>query len=121
MRVQSLGQEDALEEGTATHSSILAWRTPTDRGAWWASIHGVSKSQTRPKQLSTHTHAHRSNAGAETKISISTSLFPGALWETRRKLICFTQVRFIHKHLSAQLYSEITERLGTQAPGESGG
>ena len=28
MRVQSLGQEDPLEEGTATHSSILAWRIP---------------------------------------------------------------------------------------------
>ena len=27
MRVQSLGQEDPLEEGTATHSSILAWRS----------------------------------------------------------------------------------------------
>ena len=26
MRVRSLGQEDPLEEGTATHSSILAWR-----------------------------------------------------------------------------------------------
>ena len=26
--VQSLGQEDPLEKGTATHSSILAWRTP---------------------------------------------------------------------------------------------
>ena len=28
MRVQSLGQEDALEEGMATHSSTLAWRIP---------------------------------------------------------------------------------------------
>ena len=28
MQVQSLGQEDPLEEGTATHSSILAWRIP---------------------------------------------------------------------------------------------
>ena len=27
-QVQSLGREDLLEEGTATHSSILAWRTP---------------------------------------------------------------------------------------------
>ena len=27
-QVQSLGQENALEEGMATHSSILAWRTP---------------------------------------------------------------------------------------------
>ena len=27
-QVQSLGQKDPLEEGMATHSSILAWRTP---------------------------------------------------------------------------------------------
>ena len=32
--VQSLGWEDALEEGMATHSSNLAWRIPMDRGAW---------------------------------------------------------------------------------------
>jgi len=32
--VQSLGREDPLEEGMATHSSILAWRIPMDRGAW---------------------------------------------------------------------------------------
>ena len=35
--VQSLGWEDALEENMATHSNILAWRIPMDRGAWWAS------------------------------------------------------------------------------------
>ena len=44
--VQSLGWEDPLEEGMATHSSILAWRIPMDRGAWWTTVHGVSKSQT---------------------------------------------------------------------------
>ena len=32
--VRSLGWEDPLEEGMATHSSILAWRIPKDRGAW---------------------------------------------------------------------------------------
>ena len=52
-RVQSLGQEDALEKGKATHSSILAWRIPMDRGAWRATVHGVTKSWTQPKQLST--------------------------------------------------------------------
>ena len=36
--VQSLGQEDPLEKGMATHSSILAWRSLMDRGAWWATI-----------------------------------------------------------------------------------
>ena len=33
--VQSLGWEGPLEEGMATHSSILAWKIPMDRGAWW--------------------------------------------------------------------------------------
>ena len=37
--VQSLGQEDPLEEGMATPSSILAWRISMDRGAWKATIH----------------------------------------------------------------------------------
>ena len=41
--VQSLGWEDPLEAGMATHSSILAWRIPRDRGAWRATIHGVTK------------------------------------------------------------------------------
>ena len=44
--VQSLGWEDTLEEGMATHSSILAWGILMDRGAWWAAVHGVTKSQT---------------------------------------------------------------------------
>ena len=44
--VQSLGWEDPPEEGVATHSSILAWRSPMDRGAWWATAHGVTKSWT---------------------------------------------------------------------------
>ena len=55
MRVQSLDREDLLEEGTATLSRILAWRISMDRGTWWATVHGVAKSQTRLKQLSMHT------------------------------------------------------------------
>ena len=38
-QVQSLGQEDALEKGMATHSSILAWRTP------WTADSGVAESE----------------------------------------------------------------------------
>ena len=45
--VQSLGWEDSLEEGVATHSSILAWKIPMDRGAWWATVHSVKKSWTQ--------------------------------------------------------------------------
>ena len=43
---RSLSQEDSLEGEMATCSSILAWRNPKDRGAWWAIVHGVVKSQT---------------------------------------------------------------------------
>ena len=52
--VRSLGQEDCLEEGMATHSSILAWRIPMDGGAWRAIVHGVAESD-MTKPLSTHT------------------------------------------------------------------
>ena len=47
MGVQSLGREDPLEEDMATHSSILAWRIPMDRGAWRATVHGVAKRRTQ--------------------------------------------------------------------------
>ena len=39
------GQEDPLEKEMATHSSILAWKNPMDRGAWQGTVHGVAKSQ----------------------------------------------------------------------------
>ena len=45
--VQCLGwenRENPLEEGMATHSSILTWRIPKDSGAWWATVHGVAES-----------------------------------------------------------------------------
>ena len=44
--IRSLGWEDPLEEGLATHASIPAWRIPMDSGAWQATVHGVAKSQT---------------------------------------------------------------------------
>ena len=44
--VGSLGWEDPLEEGMATHSSILAWTIHTERGAWQATVHVVTKSWT---------------------------------------------------------------------------
>ena len=45
--VQSLGWEDPLKKVMSTHSSILAWRIPKDRGAWRATVQGVAKSQTQ--------------------------------------------------------------------------
>ena len=44
--IRSLAWEDPLEEGMATHSSVLAWRIPMDRGALRATVHRVAKSRT---------------------------------------------------------------------------
>ena len=43
--VQSLGWEDPLYKGMATHSSIHSWKIPMDKGAWRVTVHGVAKSQ----------------------------------------------------------------------------
>ena len=48
--VQSLGWEDPLEKGMATHSNIILWRIPQTKepvGLQWAPVHGVAKSQTK--------------------------------------------------------------------------
>ena len=57
MQVGSLGWEDALEKGMATHSNILAWRIPMERGAWRATVYGVAESDTTEqlRELSEHT------------------------------------------------------------------
>ena len=60
--VWSLGWEDSLEEGMATHSSILAWRIPMVRGVWLATAHGVTKSPTgwaTKHSIVQHTHIYR--------------------------------------------------------------
>ena len=51
--VRSLGQEDPLEEGMATHSSIFAWRIPWTEEPGWPQPMGL-QSWTRLKRLSTH-------------------------------------------------------------------
>ena len=52
--VQFLGWDDLLEEGMATHSSILAWRIPVDREASQATVHGVAKSWTELSDSAQH-------------------------------------------------------------------
>ena len=45
-QVRSLGWEDLLEKKIATPCSILVWRIPMDRGAWWVTVHEVAESDT---------------------------------------------------------------------------
>ena len=56
--VQSLGREDPMEEGMTTHSNILVWRVPIDRGAWQATVPGVTESDTTERLSTTHHQNH---------------------------------------------------------------
>ena len=75
--VRSLGWEDLLEEGMATHSSILAWRISMDRGAWWAAVHGVEKSQTRLSDFTFTFHFHDLEKEMATHSSVLAWRIPG--------------------------------------------
>ena len=55
--IQSLGQEDPLEEGMVIHSSILAWRILMDRGAWWATVHG-GREESDTTEVTEHTYIY---------------------------------------------------------------
>ena len=46
-QVRTLGQEDPLERGMATHSSVLGLENSMDRRAWQATVHGVANSRTQ--------------------------------------------------------------------------
>ena len=55
-QVWSMEWGDLLENGMATHSSILAWRIPMDKWAWRATVHRAMKTQTWLEWLSTQAH-----------------------------------------------------------------
>ena len=63
--------------GHATPSSILAWRIPTDRGAWPITVHGVAKSQTRLSELITAHSTVVKNPPANAGDIRNKGLFPG--------------------------------------------
>ena len=79
--VQSLGWEDPLEEGMATHSSILAWRIPRDRGAWRATVHRVAKSPTQVRLSVKQRQTHRRRE--QTVVAKGLGAERGGDWEFR--------------------------------------
>ena len=57
-QVPSLGLEDPLEKGTATHSSICLGNS-VDREAWWATVQGFTKSRRRLNNFHFHFQGHK--------------------------------------------------------------
>ena len=55
--VQSLGWEDPLEQEMVTHSCYSCLENAMDREAWQVTVHGVTKSQTRPSDFHFHFQA----------------------------------------------------------------
>ena len=53
--ISGLGRSPGEKHGNPVQYSCL--ENPMDTGAWWATVHGVTKSWTRLKQLSTYTHS----------------------------------------------------------------
>ena len=92
--VQSLGWEDPLEEGMATHSSILAWRIPMVRGAWWATVHGVTESDTT-ERLSTAQQCLHLDLNPLLGNSVTTHQVPRAALDTYLVLRLRQQVRTV--------------------------
>ena len=76
-RVLSLSWEDPLKEGIATYSSMLAWRIPMDRGAWWAVVHGVARSRTRLNDFTFTFHFHTLEKEMATHSSVLAWRTPG--------------------------------------------
>ena len=54
MQVRSLGQENLPGGGHSNPLQYSSLENPMDRGAWWATVHGVAKSWTRLNQLGTY-------------------------------------------------------------------
>ena len=83
----SMGQEDLLEKGSATHYSCL--ENSLDRGVWWATVHGITRSQTQlrdfhfPPILDMDNSFHRAHSVTESP-SLAypsiISLLPGLMY-----------------------------------------
>ena len=76
-RVRSLGREDPLEKEMATHSSNSCLENPMDGGAWWATVHGVTKSQTQLSNFTLTFHFHALEKEMATHSSVLAWRIPG--------------------------------------------
>ena len=87
-----MGREDPLEEGTATHSSILAWRIQWTR-TWQAIVRGLAKGRTWLKQRSMHAHGVTAeiyhSTGCQALSTVPSTLKKKKIGKTEHLHICW--------------------------------
>ena len=98
MHVGSLGQEDPLEEERATHLDILAWRIPMDRGARWATVHGVTQSWTQLSNLASK-QAHPYTDTRSFKSHTCTHVYHSHMHTLRHPSLSHTHTPYHHQRL----------------------
>ena len=69
--VQSLGQQDPLEERAWQPTPYSCLENPTDRGAWRVIVHSVAQNWTQLKRLCTHTHTHADSRTEQLETDLS--------------------------------------------------
>ena len=96
--VRDLGWEDPLEQGMATHFSILAWRVPKDRGAWHAAVHRMAESDmTVTKQA--HTHPLNETWGFPVTLSVHILVVQRCHLEVKRMKKIYFPILSLKKYL----------------------
>ena len=63
----------------APHSNTLAWKNPMDGGAWWAAVHGVTRSWTRLSDFTFTFHFHALEKEMATHSSVLAWRIPGTV------------------------------------------
>ena len=84
MGVQFLGGEDPLEGGNGNRLHYSCLENPMDRGAWWATVHRVTKSWTQVKQLSMHAYMEETQ---ETWVTMAETLPLNTIFKLKQKML----------------------------------
>ena len=109
--VRCPGLEEPLEEGMATHSSVVALRIPVDRGAWRAAVHGVAKCWTR---LSTGQHRLKPTETQNNWADLKAEYFP--FLKLMQTLVCWLISTNSVRSTKGLLMLLITETLSLSSP-----
>ena len=105
--VGCLGWEDPLEKGMAAHSSALPWRTALDRGAWEATVHGVTKSRTRLSNQAQLSAVHTVRFG----LNLDPLLVPHFLFLLFRMVM---SILYLSHHCALKIFNLFELRGGEQ-------